>query len=281
VGVGLLGGSAALAIKAAFRGVRVAGVGRRWESLQQAARARIIDACYLDPAEPVGQSDLVILATPVCAFGVHLGRIAPYLKPGALVTDVGSTKSTVVRLAEQIMGRRGSFVGSHPMAGGEQKGPSFARADLFRGATCIITPTPRTSPQAARSVDHLWRRLGMRTVRMSPSAHDRAMAAVSHLPHALAAILMRLPSKADLDVSARGFTELTRLASGDPEVWRDVFLTNRKAMLAAIDAFDEDLIAFRDLVETGDAEGIRRFLASAKRRRDATIANQAGSAQFG
>jgi len=277
VGVGLLGGSVALAIKKAFRGVHIAGVGRRWTSLRQAARARIIDSAYLDPAEPARQSDLVILATPVCAFGLHLARIAPHLRRGALVTDVGSTKSLVVRLAGRILGGRSGFVGSHPLAGSEQKGPAYARADLLRGATCIITPTSATSPQAASAIERLWRRMGMRTIRMTPAAHDRAMAAVSHLPHALAAVLTRLPAKGDLAVSARGFADMTRLASGDAEVWRDVFMTNRKAMLAAIDAFDEDLMALRDLLDVGDPDGILRFLASAKRRRDATITNKDNS----
>ncbi len=281
VGVGLLGGSAALAIKKAFRGVRVAGVGRRQKSLDAARRRRMIDSAHFDAAEPAAKTDLVILATPVRAFGAHLARIAPHLRRGALVTDVGSTKGVVVRVAERVLRDAGSFVGSHPMAGSEQKGPAFARADLFKGATCIITPTARTSRRAAGRVELLWRKLGMRTVRMTPAAHDRALARVSHLPHALAAILMRLPGKADLGVSASGFADMTRLASGDPEMWRDIFATNRRAILAAVDAFDERLIAFRDLVDIGDVEGIMRFFAAAKRRRDSRISNERGPRRRG
>jgi len=277
IGVGLLGGSAALAIKAYDPGVRVAGVGRRQSSLDAALGVGAIDTAHLDAAEATGRSDLVILATPVGAFEQYLRAIAPVLRKGpkhsgALVTDVGSTKSETVRLAERILGRGGAFVGSHPMAGSEQKGVSFARADLFAGATCIITPTHHTPASATNRIEAFWKMLGMRTVRMSPAAHDRAVARVSHLPHVLAGLLMLLPGKADLDVSATGFRDATRLAGGDPEMWRDILLTNRKAVLSALDAFATDLVELRELVNRGDGPAIEKFLSAAKKRRDSTIA---------
>jgi prephenate dehydrogenase len=274
IGVGLLGGSAGLAIRASNPAVRIAGVGRRRSSLDEALKVGAIDTAHLDAAVPAGRSDLVILATPVGAFERHLRAIRDVLPKRAVVTDVGSTKARVVRTGERILGRGGAFVGSHPMAGSEQKGVAYARADLFEGAACIVTPTAHTPPRLVRRIEAFWRSLGMRTLRMPPSAHDRATARVSHLPHALAGLLMMLATDGDLDVAATGFRDATRLAGGDPEMWRDIFLTNRRAILDAIDRFDASLMHLRDLMELGDAPGIEKFLAAAKKRRDTTIARE-------
>ncbi len=271
IGVGLLGGSAALAIKAYDARVKIAGVGRRQVSLDMAMEAGAIDTAHLDVEQAVAKTDLVILATPVGVFEKYLRAVAGLLPGRALVTDVGSTKSGVVRAAERVLGKGGPFVGSHPMAGGEAKGVAFARADLFVGATCIITPTDDTPARATGRIERLWQALGMRTVRMSPAAHDRVTARVSHLPHVLAALLMMLPRKSDLSVAATGFRDATRLAGGDPEMWRDILVTNRKQVLAAIDEFDDSLMHLRDLVEMADTPGIEKFLAAAKKRRDSTI----------
>ena len=272
VGVGLLGGSTALALKAYDPRIRVAGVGRRQSSLDEALNTGAIDTAHLDVGQAVADTDLVVLATPVRAFEEHLRAIKPVLHRGTIITDVGSTKAGVVRMARRVLGADGAFVGSHPMAGSEAKGVAFARADLFFGATCILTPIAQTPARVVTRAETLWRMLGMQTVRMTPWAHDRALARVSHLPHALAALLMTLPSDADLDVSATGFRDATRLASGDPEMWRDIFVTNRKAVLAAIGKLGKSIDLLRDLLERGDAAGIERFLAKAKTRRDATIA---------
>ena len=271
VGVGLLGGSAGLALKAFDPRIRVAGVGRRMRSLEQALAIGAVDSVHTDAAEAVGQTDLVILATPVGAFEHHMRAIAEHLAPGAIVTDVGSTKASVVRSAHRIVGAR-RFCGSHPMAGSEQKGPNSARADLFAGATCILTPTAKTPTEVARRVRRLWEKMGMRTVVMTPARHDRVVARVSHLPHALAGLLMLLPEPADLDVSATGFRDTTRLASGDPEMWRDIFLTNRAGILRALDDFDGSLRGLRGLVAAGDGRGLEEFFAAARKRRDSTIA---------
>ena len=273
VGVGLLGGSAALAIKANDASVKIAGVGRRQASLDAARDVGAIDSSHLDPGEVVGKTDLVILATPVQAFAAHLKAIAPRLRRGAVVTDVGSTKARVVATAERILGKGGPFVGSHPMAGSEQKGVQASRADLFTGATCILTPTASTRPSVVRRVGALWTSLGMRTVQMTPAEHDRTLARISHLPHVLASLLMMLPKDSDLTVAATGFRDTTRLASGDPEMWRDILTTNRRAVLGALDALDRDLRGLRECIESGDAGRIEQFLAAAKRRRDATVAH--------
>jgi len=271
IGVGLLGGSAGLAIKAHDPSIRVEGVGRRRSSLDQALKAGAIDTAHLDPTETARHSDLILLATPVGAFEKHLRAIAGILKKDAIVTDVGSTKARVVRTGERILGKGGQFIGSHPMAGSEHKGVAFARADLFTAATCVITPTVHTPTSLTRRVERFWSEMGMQTLRMSPAAHDRATAKVSHLPHALAGLMVMLAGKNDLKVAATGFRDATRLAGGDPEMWRDIFITNRKAILAAIDAFDESLMQFRDLLELADAPGLEKFLSAAKTRRDRTV----------
>ncbi len=268
VGVGLLGGSIGLAVKAADERIAVVGVGRRKSSLDRALAAGAIDAATLSVADGVAGADLVVLATPLGAYEGHLSAMRDCLSPRAVVTDVGSTKAVAVRLAEGVLGKGGPFVGSHPMAGSERRGVQFARADLFAGATCIVTPTKHTRPAALRKVLRFWEMLGGKTVRMSPTAHDRAVARVSHLPHILAAMIVTGQKNADLELAGHGFLDTTRIASGDPAMWRDIILTNRKALLNAIDAADEQLMRIRDLVDLGDAAGIERYLTAAKKRRD-------------
>jgi len=272
VGVGLLGGSIGLAMRAAGPAVRIVGVGRRQSSLDEALEVGAVDEVHLDVAEGVAHADMVILATPVGAFGRLLEGAKAGLKAGAVVTDIGSTKAEVVAQAEFALGRGGPFVGSHPMAGSEHKGPAFARADLFAGATCIVTPTEHTPPELAERVERFWLALGMRVVRMSPADHDRAVARISHLPQVLASLLMQLPDEADLDISASGFRDSTRLAGSDPEMWRDIFLTNRQGILRVIDDFDRSLLSLRQLVDAGDGAGLEAFFTAAKKKRETTIA---------
>jgi prephenate dehydrogenase len=267
IGVGLLGGSTGLAIKALGGGIGVAGVGRRAASLRAAMKVGAIDSAHLDASQAVATSDLVILATPVGAFENCLRAIKPHLKKGAVVTDVGSTKGAVVRLAARVLGPGGPFVGSHPMAGSEHRGPAFARADLLAGATCILTPTAKTPPASVRRVEAFWQALGMRTLRMSPQAHDRAVAEISHLPQALASLLMLLPKAEHLKIAAGGFRDMTRLAGSDAEMWRDIFLANPAAILAVLDRFGSSLARLRGLVKQGDSRGLEKFFAAAKSRR--------------
>lgn len=275
IGAGLLGGSLGLALKRRCPWVHVAGVGRRESSLQEAMARGAIDSAHLDVVEPAGRSDLIVLATPVGAFEHYLRAIKPCLRDRAVVTDVGSTKLAVVRAAARILGPAGPFVASHPMAGSELKGANHARADLFEGAVCILTPTARTPAWALGQVRRLWRAVGCRLVRMTPSGHDGALARVSHLPHAISALLTMLPDGADLKVAGPGLRDMTRLAGGDAEIWRDIFMTNRACLLEAIDRLDEDLMHLRDLLEAGDAKGIQRLLELARRCRAQRI-NQSG-----
>lgn len=271
IGVGLLGGSIGLAMRAAGSAARIVGVGRRQSSLDEALEVGAVDEVHLDVAEGVAHADMVVLATPVGAFGKLLEGAKAGLKGGAVVTDVGSTKAEVVALAERTLGRGGPFVGSHPMAGSEHKGPTFARADLFTGATCIVTPTEHTLEELAERVERFWLALGMRVVRMTPADHDRAVARISHLPQVLASLLMQLPDEADLDISASGFRDATRLAGSDPEMWRDILMTNRAAVLAAIGDIAGRLGDLAELIQAGDADAIEQLLAAAKQRRAETL----------
>lgn len=279
VGVGLLGGSIGLAIKAADDRIGVVGVGRRSCSLALALEAGAIDEATLSTREGVEGADMIVLATPLGAYEKHLLAMQGLLSGSAVVTDVGSTKSVAVRLADGILGRGGPFVGSHPMAGSERRGVQFARADLFAGATCIVTPTARTQPAATRKAMRFWKMLGGLAVQMSPADHDRAVARVSHLPHVLAALIVASQKAGDLDLAGPGFLDTTRIASADPEMWRDIILTNRKPLLNAIDSADEQLMRIRDLIDLGDAAGIRRYLASAKIRRDKLLARRMKQAE--
>ncbi len=270
IGAGLLGASAGLAVKRRWPGARVVGVGRRQSSLDEAINVGAVDETSLDPPAACARADLVILATPVGAFAPILRQVASSLNDSVVITDVGSTKARVVAEAEKILeGKAGRFVGSHPMAGSEKKGPSHASPDLYRGALCILTPTDRTDSQALQQVASLWEAVGMRLLTLAPEAHDQAVAAVSHVPHALASLLMTLPEDDHLPVAATGFADMTRLAAGDPEMWRDIFATNRQAVLTVGRRFARQLGEVEKLVEAGDPEAGEAFLQQAKDRRDA------------
>jgi prephenate dehydrogenase len=273
IGVGLLGGSLGLALRAAGFGGKLVGVGRRQESLDEALAFRCIDEATCDLAQGVADADMVVLATPVGAYERILQAIEPALKDHAVVTDVGSTKRQVVALGNILIGP-GRFVGSHPMAGLENKGVAFARADLFEGARCILTPTDETDPELTDRIEELWKTVGMKTLRMTPDAHDRAVAHVSHLPQILASLLMGLPSDNDLKVAANGFRDCTRLAGGDPEMWRDILLTNPDPIADTIDAMQSELDKLKAIMLDGDAEKLEAIFTAARDRRAETIAQQ-------
>lgn len=272
IGTGLLGGSIGLAIRQRWPETHVAGVGRRQSSIDEALRCGVVHSAGLDAVEPASRSDWILLATPVGAFEKQLQAIQPVLRDDAVVTDVGSTKARVVQLGEAILGKGGAFVGSHPMAGNERKGPSHATADLIRDALCIVTPSPHTPEPLAERVENFWREIGMRTTRLGPDEHDLALARVSHVPHVLACLLMLLPDDCDLGVSATGFRDMTRLAGGDPEMWRDILATNHRAIRSALRSYRQSLDAFDALLANPDRTKLEDFFAKAKSRRDETIA---------
>jgi prephenate dehydrogenase len=273
VGLGLLGGSAAKAARAHRLAHEIVGIGRDAGRLQPALHDGTLDRATTDLAAGVAGADFVLLAVPVLAIERLLPPVARAAAPGAVVTDVGSTKARIVRAAAGVGGRPGwHFVGAHPMAGSEKSGYAVARADLFDGATVIVTPSESTEPRAVKAVTQFWEALGARVTTLDPEAHDRAVAAVSHLPHLVACALVEAVARfepAALEVAARGFKDTTRIAAADADVWSEIFLANREAVAASLAAFRGALDDLERLVAAGDAGALRVALARTRAAREA------------
>jgi prephenate dehydrogenase len=268
IGVGLIGGSLGLALRTRKLAGHVSGVGHRRTSVDRALEIGAIDEATLDPVESVREADLVVLGTAVRLITEMGEKIAPHLKPGAIVTDVGSTKSLVVGRLEAVLPEGVHFVGAHPIAGSEKRGIDAARADLFRNTVCVLTPTSRTDPEALRRLADLWTAVGSRVSILSPEEHDAILARTSHLPHLAAAALIASIDAPDTAFVGTGLRDTTRIASGDVDIWCDILLTNRDAILRAVEGFTHEISALRRAVETGDREKLAALLSSAKRRRD-------------
>jgi prephenate dehydrogenase len=270
VGVGLLGGSVAKAARADSLARRIVGVGRDAARLQPALDDGTLDAATTDLAAGVRKADFILLAAPVLAIEGLLAQVSRVAPEGSVVTDVGSTKRNIVRAAERLAaapagcgGRPPSFVGSHPMAGSEQSGYRVARPDLFRGATVVVTPTERTALGALKQVTEFWEALGARVCSLDPETHDRAVAAISHLPHLIACALVegaRRVEPSALELAARGFRDTTRIAAGDPDMWTEIFLANRDALSAGVAAFRDALAELQRTIDAGDAGALRAAL---------------------
>jgi prephenate dehydrogenase len=270
VGVGLLGGSVAKAARADGLARRIVGVGRDTARLQPALDDGTLDAATTDLVAGVRKADFILLAAPVLAIEGLLAPVSRVAPEGSVVTDVGSTKRNIVRAAERLAaapagcgGRPASFVGSHPMAGSEQSGYRVARADLFRGATVVVTPTERTGLGALKQVTEFWEALGARVCSLDPETHDRAVAAISHLPHLIACALVdgaRRVEPSALELAARGFRDTTRIAAGDPDMWTEIFLANRDALSAGVAAFRDALAELQRTIDAGDAGALRAAL---------------------
>ena len=267
LGVGLLGGSIGLAIKSLVSDCQIIGYGHRQSTLDNSIRLGAIDLAFTDPAAAVEGADLVILCTPVGLFGEILAKISDALSPEAIFTDVGSTKQSVVQLAGKLLKYPTRFVGSHPMAGSEKRGVEFARADLFRGAHCITTPLASTDPKALEDIEAFWKMLGMRISRLAPDEHDRILAEVSHLPHAVAAALVAMQSEKGLSLCGPGFRDATRIAAGDPGLWRDIFIDNKQSLSASLRRLRDELDQLQQKLDDGDAKAIEQWLDAAARRR--------------
>jgi prephenate dehydrogenase len=264
VGLGLLGGSLAKAARAESLAREIVGVGRRKGSLEPALADGAVDRITTDVAEGVAGADLVVLATPVATLEAQLPAVWRAAADGALVTDVGSAKARIVRRAEALAAERPlAFVGGHPMAGSNLAGYGVSRADLFRGALVIVTPTERTSAEAVKRTTELWEAVGGRVMSLDPVTHDRAVAAVSHLPHLVADALVDAVARMDpqfFDVAARGFKDTTRIAASDPVMWRDIFEQNREALAESLAAFRAALGDLETLVRSGDSARIEAEL---------------------
>jgi len=278
-GVGLIGGSFALALKAAGAAERIVGLGRNPANLERALKLGVIDTACKDPAV-VAAADLVLIATPVGQMGRIMESIAPHLAARTVVTDGGSTKQDVVALAyAKLKGRAAQFVPGHPIAGAEHSGVAAAKADLFRARKVVLTPLPENSARSIRIVRAAWRICGARLFRMQPAEHDSVFAAVSHLPHLLSYALVdqvaRHPNGKQLfDYAAGGFRDFTRIASSHPEMWRDICVANRKALLAELAGFERELAEVKQLLRKGDAAGLERMFARARTARNNWLQKQ-------
>ncbi len=267
VGPGLLGGSIGLALKSREVSARIVGIGHRKVSLDRAVEIGAIDEGTQDLSRLAG-CELVILATPISLIKHTIDALGSVLDPGTVVTDVGSTKRTICQWAKSLRRRKIEFVGSHPIAGSEKRGIDFARPDLFVNANCFVTPISGDSERAVGLVAELWTLIGMRVVTVPPAQHDQLLAAVSHLPHIVAAGLVQTCSEDQLKFTGTGFIDTTRIASGDVNLWHDILVSNSDKISTVMKKFIREMEKFRQAVESRDSKKICRFLAEAKRKRD-------------
>jgi prephenate dehydrogenase len=262
LGVGLIGGSAALALKRAGKVRQVVGYGRSLANLQQALSLSVIDEIAATPEQAVVGADCVLLAMPVGSMAEAFSCIAPLIASGTIVTDAGSTKQDVIAAARRGLGDRiGQFVPGHPIAGAEKSGASAAMADLYDNRNVILTPLPENNSETIAAVADLWQTCGAQTLEMSAEEHDRVFAAVSHLPHVAAfALVDELASRPEAGLYFRlagsGFRDFTRIAGSSPEMWRDIALANKVALAAELDAYVSRLSHLRDALVTGDGQAL-------------------------
>ena len=272
IGTGLIGGSFAQALKQAGAVREVLGVGRNPARLTAARELGLIDRAV--DWDEAGQADCILLALPVGETETVLQQLAPYLKAGAIVTDAGSTKLNVVAAARVALGARfADFVPGHPIAGSEQSGPAAARADLYQGRKVVLTPQADTRADALATVRALWEAAGAQVEMLDAALHDRVFAAVSHLPHLAAfALVDELAQRADGETffrfAASGFRDFTRIAGSSPEMWRDIALGNRDALLIELDAYVAALQALRSAVSAEDAEALLAIFSRARAARE-------------
>jgi cyclohexadieny/prephenate dehydrogenase len=263
LGIGLIGSSMAHAMRRAGLAAHIAGFARSPETLDAAERIGFADSLHDDPRAAVRDADFIVLATPVGAFEELTKEIAPNLKHGAIVSDVGSVKTAVVGAVGPHLPQEVHFVPAHPIAGTEQSGPEAGFAELFDGRWCVLTPPAGTDPQAIEIVKTFWRRCGSEVEVMDAKHHDLVLAITSHVPHLIAYNIVGTADDLEavtqgevIKYSAGGFRDFTRIAASDPTMWRDVFLNNREAVLEMLGRFSEDLTALQRAIRWGDGEAL-------------------------
>jgi len=263
LGVGLIGSSMAHAMRRAGLVSHIAGYARRPETLEAAKKVGFADSLHGDPVSAVRDADLVVFATPVGSFGALAAEIAGALKPGAIVTDVGSVKAAVVRDIGPHIPQGVHFIPAHPIAGTEQSGPEAGFAELFDNRWCILTPPPGTDAGAIEKLKEFWQGCGSNVDVMDPKHHDLVLAITSHLPHLIAYNIVGTADDLEavtegevIKYSAGGFRDFTRIAASDPTMWRDVFLNNRDAVLEVLGRFSEDLSALQRAIRWGDGDAL-------------------------
>jgi prephenate dehydrogenase len=255
----------------------VVGIGRGLPNLETALRLGVVDRIATDPVAGVADADLVFLATPVLSLLPVAAQILPAMKTGAILTDGGSVKGSVIAEIEPLVPAGVHFVPGHPIAGTEKSGAEAAFAILYQGKRCILTPTPRTDPGALELVRRVWVAAGSEVVLMEVEKHDRVLAAISHLPHMVAYALVNAVGAYDryqeniLEYSAGGFRDFTRIASSDPVMWRDIALTNRAALLEMMDQFEAFFAELKDDIRCGESERLFDFFQRSKQSRDAIL----------
>ena len=272
-GVGLIGGSFGLALRAAGHDGEIVGLGRDPVRLEAALECGAIDRGETDAARATAGAEVVLLAVPMGAMASVLTALAPDLPPETIVTDAGSVKGSFVADARRVLGSLERVVPGHPIAGTERSGVDAAFAELYRGRRVILTPTDETDRAAVDTVERLWTATGAQVERLAVETHDRLLAATSHLPHMLAFGLVDALARGDdsdavFRYAAGGFRDFTRIASSDPVMWRDICLANRDALLAALEAYRDDLEQLTAEVRDGDAEGLLDRFGRAKAARD-------------
>jgi len=266
IGIGLIGSSLARVLRRDSPDTTIVACARRAETLATVRRLALADETTDDPAQAAEGADLVIVATPLSAYAAIGERIAPVLKEGAILTDVGSVKQAVIRDLQPYVPEGVHFVPGHPVAGTEHSGPEAGFAELFRERWCILTPLPETAPEAVAAVARMWETCGMRVVTMSADHHDKVLAMTSHLPHLIAYTIVGTATNLEeslksevIAFSASGFRDFTRIAASDPVMWRDIFLNNREAVLEIVQRFTEDLTALQRAIRWGESDTLQEL----------------------
>jgi prephenate dehydrogenase len=268
LGVGLIGGSIGLGLRRRGLVRRVIGIGYREESLRVAKELGAVSDTTLSVAEGAAQADLVVVCTPVGRIADDVRAAVASCPPGAMITDVGSTKAQIVAAVGHSLPNGVRFIGGHPLAGSERRGAAAAEADLFVDRVVVLTPSATTRADDLAALSQFWSSLGARVRCMSADEHDRHLAATSHLPHLVAAALALATPEEALELTATGWADSTRVASGDPELWRQIFASNRQALLDSLSRFDDALARLRVAIERQDAGEVAKLLGDAKQRRD-------------
>ncbi|NOX97426.1 MAG: prephenate dehydrogenase [Nitrospirae bacterium] len=274
IGVGLIGGSLGLALKKRNLAEEIIGVGHRQESLDQAMRMGAVDRVTLEWEEGVKAVDLVVIATPVSLIPGMVGDMSRVLSPGAIITDVGSTKEKIVEEIDKVIPEGIYFVGGHPLAGSEKRGVGEAKADLFENNVCVLTPGKKTSFEVVETIKSLWEGVGAKVLVMKPEEHDFLIAVTSHLPHLIATTLVNLASEVAgederlVSLIANGFKDTTRIAASSPELWRDIFLSNKNNLVAMIDRFKGLLEEAKEHISQEEGVLLQKDFAKAKTFRD-------------
>lgn len=274
IGVGLIGGSIGLALRSKGRAPKIVGVGRRRSSIKKALDLKAIDEGTLNIEDGVEGADIVILATPILSMKKLSKKMAPYLKDGCIVTDVGSAKKRLIGEMKGILPDRVSFVGGHPMAGSEKKGVDIARRDLFKNSVCFLTDMKSTDKVSLRIIKDMWKSMGASVMVLSPDIHDKMVSEISHLPHMVVfSMLMNIDEKS-LKFASTGFYDATRIASSDPNLWKDIAISNKEEILKSISNFKKSLLVLERAIKKERSALLLRTFKRAKERRDVALRNR-------